>query len=154
MDSPCPAGRSGRLGIARLRDARERAGQAHGNDGQVDQEDAAPREMLDQEATGDRSDGTPSPDTAARAAIALGRPFEGKTFVRIDSVVGMIAAAPRPIRPRQTMSALPARTIDIVLAAAERRPPAMTATFAALRAATQALAARPEAAAVGLREAT
>src|SRR3954467_14148052 len=31
----------------------------------------------------------PSPDTAAHAAIALGRSFDGKMLVRIDSVVGI-----------------------------------------------------------------
>ena len=47
---------------------------------------------------------TPSPDTAAQMAIAFGRSFDGKMFVRIDSVVGMIAAAPRPMSAREAMS--------------------------------------------------
>src|SRR3954467_9843458 len=46
----------------------------------------------------------PSPDTAAQAGIAFGRSFAGKMFVRIDSVVGMIPAAPRPISARDAIS--------------------------------------------------
>ena len=53
----------------------------------------------------------PSPATAAQMAIALGRSSEGKMFVRIDSVVGMIPAAPTPISARDAISsvALPDR---------------------------------------------
>jgi molybdate transport repressor ModE-like protein len=47
----------------------------------------------------------------------------------------------------------PARTVQVVLPAAERRPPAVTATLAALRAAAEALAADADAAALGLRTA-
>ena len=46
----------------------------------------------------------PRPATAAHAAIAFGRSSAGKMFVRIDSVVGMMPAAPRPIRPREAIS--------------------------------------------------
>ena len=46
----------------------------------------------------------PIPDTAAQMAIAFGRSSSGKMFVRIDSVVGMIAAAPTPIRAREAIS--------------------------------------------------
>ena len=46
----------------------------------------------------------PSPATAAQAAIAFGRSSAGKMFVRIDSVVGMIPAAPRPISAREAIS--------------------------------------------------
>src|SRR3954453_20270641 len=46
----------------------------------------------------------PSPDTAAQAAIAFGRSLDGKMFVRIDSVVGMLPAAPSPMRAREAMS--------------------------------------------------
>ena len=46
----------------------------------------------------------PSPATAAQAAIAFGRSLEGKMLVRIESVVGMIPAAPRPIRARDAIS--------------------------------------------------
>jgi molybdate transport repressor ModE-like protein len=45
----------------------------------------------------------------------------------------------------------PARTVQVVLPMAERRPPAVTATLAALRAAAEALAADGDAAALGLR---
>ncbi len=47
----------------------------------------------------------PMPETAAQAAIALGRSCAGKMLVRIDSVVGMIPAAPRPISAREAISA-------------------------------------------------
>lgn len=44
----------------------------------------------------------------------------------------------------------PARTVEVVLPVAERRPPAVTATLAALRAAADELVAGPDAAALGL----
>src|SRR3954452_9702189 len=44
----------------------------------------------------------------------------------------------------------PARSVDVVLTAAERRPPAVTAMLAALRHAAAECAARPDAAALGL----
>ncbi len=43
---------------------------------------------------------TPSPATAAQMPIAFGRSFAGKTFVRIERVVGMISAPPMPIAAR------------------------------------------------------
>ena len=46
----------------------------------------------------------PIPATAAQMAIALGRSSSGKMFVRIESVVGMIAAAPTPISARDAIS--------------------------------------------------
>jgi molybdate transport repressor ModE-like protein len=45
----------------------------------------------------------------------------------------------------------PARTVEVVLPVAVRRPPAVTATLAALRAAAEALAAGPDAVALGLK---
>jgi molybdate transport repressor ModE-like protein len=45
----------------------------------------------------------------------------------------------------------PARTVEVVLPAAQRRPPAVTAMLAALRAAADELAERPEAQALGLQ---
>ena len=47
---------------------------------------------------------TPMPDTAAQTAIAFGRSDAGKMLVRIESVVGMIPAAPRPISAREAIS--------------------------------------------------
>jgi DNA-binding transcriptional LysR family regulator len=44
----------------------------------------------------------------------------------------------------------PTRTIEIILPVADRRPPAVTATLAALRGAAESLAAGPEATALGL----
>ncbi len=46
----------------------------------------------------------PIPETAAQMAIAFGRSFEGKMLVRIESVVGMIPAAPRPMSAREAIS--------------------------------------------------
>ena len=46
----------------------------------------------------------PSPATAAQMPIAFGRSFAGKTFVRIESVVGMISAPPMPIAARVAIS--------------------------------------------------
>ena len=44
-----------------------------------------------------------TPVVAAQIAIALARSPAGKTFTRIDSVDGMISAAPRPMTARQPM---------------------------------------------------
>ncbi len=48
---------------------------------------------------------TPSPATAAQMAIARGRSDAGKMLVRMESVVGMIPAAPTPISARDAISA-------------------------------------------------
>src|SRR2546427_5206494 len=45
-----------------------------------------------------------APVTLAQMAIALGRSCGGKTLMRIDSVDGMMRAAPAPIRARQAIS--------------------------------------------------
>ena len=44
------------------------------------------------------------PATAAHAEIAFVRSSGGNTFTRIDSVDGMMNAAPTPMRPRHAMS--------------------------------------------------
>ena len=46
----------------------------------------------------------PSPATAAQMPIAFGRSWAGKTFVRMDSVEGMMSAPPTPIRARLAIS--------------------------------------------------
>jgi hypothetical protein len=46
----------------------------------------------------------PIPATAAQIAIAFGRSSSGKMFVRIESVVGMMPAAPTPITARAAIS--------------------------------------------------
>src|SRR6266545_3727540 len=51
----------------------------------------------------------PSPDTPAQIAIALARSPAGNTFVRIESVDGMMNAAPTPIRARVEISAVAQR---------------------------------------------
>jgi molybdate transport repressor ModE-like protein len=50
----------------------------------------------------------------------------------------------------RTVAGEPARTVEVVMRAADRRPPAVTAMLDALRAAGEALAATPEAAAFGV----
>jgi hypothetical protein len=45
----------------------------------------------------------------------------------------------------------PVRTVEVVMSAAERRPPAVLAMLTALRDASAALAATPAAAALGIR---
>jgi DNA-binding transcriptional LysR family regulator len=50
----------------------------------------------------------------------------------------------------RTVAGEPARMVEVVLPVANRRPPAVTATLAALRAAAGALAAEPAAVALGL----
>jgi DNA-binding transcriptional LysR family regulator len=62
-----------------------------------------------------------------------------------------LAAARRDGVAVRPIAGRPARTVGVVMPAAERRPPAVTATVAALRAASAALAATPEAAALGIR---
>jgi hypothetical protein len=47
---------------------------------------------------------TPRPATAAQIPIAFGRSRAGKTFVRIESVVGMISAPPMPMTARLAIS--------------------------------------------------
>jgi hypothetical protein len=65
----------------------------------------------------------PIPATAAQAPMALGRSSSGKMLLITDSVVGMIPAAPTPIRARAAISsvALPAN-------AAHREPAPNTAS--------------------------
>jgi molybdate transport repressor ModE-like protein len=62
-----------------------------------------------------------------------------------------LRAARRPDVAVRQVAGAPGRTVEAVLPAAERRPPAVTATVAALRAAAAALAGEPQAAALGLR---
>ena len=81
-----------RRGVARLGHEHERADAAQTTTtGRLTRKIAAPVEVLDQPAAGDRADGDAEPDTAAQMAIAFGRSCAGKMLVRIDSVVGMIA---------------------------------------------------------------
>ena len=61
-------------------------------------------EMLEQPAAKRRADGDPEATTADHRAIARARSgWLVKTLVRIDTVAGMIAAAPIPISTRQAM---------------------------------------------------
>ena len=80
--------------------------QDHGHQRDVDQEDRAPPEVLDEEAAEHRSDGRadrgdrgPDADRDAPARAGRGRPAR-----RIDSVAGMIIAPPTPSRARAAMS--------------------------------------------------
>ena len=48
----------------------------------------------------------PAPAKPAHTAMALPRSWGGKTTVRMDSVAGMISAAPSPITARRAMSCI------------------------------------------------
>ena len=95
--------RRGRVGVSR--GSREvgtnsAAGEhADGGDGSHDDEDAAPPEVLEQPASGDRPERRRrAPVIAPQIPIALARsPRSVKTLVMIDSVAGKISAAPMPI---------------------------------------------------------
>ena len=62
------------------------------------------------------------PATAAQIPIAFARSSAGKTFVRIDSVVGMISAPPIPISALVAISML----ADSANAEASDAPPKIT----------------------------
>jgi len=64
-----------------------------------------------------------------------------------------LRAARRPGVAVRPVAGDPGRTVEALLLAAERRPPAVTAMLAALHAAADDLAAEPESAALGLRAA-
>ena len=64
---------------------------------------------------------TPMPATAAQMPIAFGRSSAGKTFVMIDSVVGMISAPPMPMSALVAISML----ADSAKADASDAPPKM-----------------------------
>jgi DNA-binding transcriptional LysR family regulator len=61
-----------------------------------------------------------------------------------------LCAVRRPDVAVRTVEGRPGRTVEIILPLAERHPPAVTAMIAALREAAAALAAQPEAAALGI----
>jgi hypothetical protein len=75
---------------------------------------------------------TPRPETAAQMPIAFARSPAGNTFVRIESVAGIISAPPTPMSPRVAMSASaldataeraePAPNTSRPVASARRRP--------------------------------
>jgi molybdate transport repressor ModE-like protein len=77
---------------------------------------------------------------AARLGVSL-QPALALVAARRDDVV---------VRP---VGGDPVRTVEVLMSAAERRPPAVLAMLAALREASAALAATPEAAALGIRAA-
>lgn len=61
-----------------------------------------------------------------------------------------LCAVRRPDVAVRRIEGRPGRTVEVVLPLAERRPPAVTAMIGALRTASAELAARPEAAALGI----
>ena len=79
---------------------------------------------------------TPIPATAAQMPIAFGRSSAGKTFVRIDSVVGMISAPPIPIRALVAISMF----ADSANAEASEAPPKITRPGDECTAAAEAVA--------------
>ena len=95
-----------RLGVARLRDQERGADRPDDDDRDVDEEDAAPVEVLDQAAAGDRADRDADAGHGGPDRDRLGTLVAGKMFVRIESVVGMIAAAPTPMSARDAISSV------------------------------------------------
>ena len=89
-------------GITRCRDEEGAEHQRRDADRDVDPEHRLPREVLEQEPTGDRADG----DGRGRRSRPRPRWPEPrsrgsrKTLVRIDSVAGMISAPPMPMNAR------------------------------------------------------
>jgi hypothetical protein len=72
--------------------------------------------------------------------------------VTLQPALALVAARRDDVAVRP-LAGDPVRTVEVVMSAAERRPPAVLAMLAALREANAALAATPEAAALGIRAA-
>ena len=71
----------------------------------VDQEDRAPPEVLEQPAAGDRAEGDGHAGRPAQTPMARPRSVGSvNTLVRIDSVAGMISAPPTPMSARVAIS--------------------------------------------------
>jgi len=70
--------------------------------------------------------------------------------VTLQPALALVAARRDDVAIRP-LAGDPVRTVEVVMSAAERRPPAVVAMLAALRAASADLAATPEAAALGIR---
>jgi molybdate transport repressor ModE-like protein len=103
-------------------------------------------------------------DLAASAGFVPDIDYETDDLLTVQSLVatglgvGLLPALALAASRRPDISARPlvggaGRTVELVLLAAERRPPAVTAMVDAMRAASQALVATPEAVALGLRPA-
>jgi molybdate transport repressor ModE-like protein len=101
---------------------------------------------------------------AAGAGFAPRIDFATDDYVTVQSLIAAgvgvsllpalsLCAARRDDVAVRAVAGKPARTVQVVLPAAERRPPAVTATVAALRAAAESLAAAPDAAALGIQAA-
>jgi DNA-binding transcriptional LysR family regulator len=69
--------------------------------------------------------------------------------VTLLPALALLAARREDVAVRPVAGA-PGRTVEVLLPAAERRPPAVAAMLGALRAAAAGLAATPEAAALGV----
>jgi molybdate transport repressor ModE-like protein len=70
--------------------------------------------------------------------------------VTLQPALALVAARRDDVAVRP-LAGDPVRTVEVVMSAAERRPPAVLAMLTALRDASAALAATPEAAALGIR---
>ena len=107
IERTAPSGSSrGRRGVLRRRQEEVAGDEGDDHDRDVDQEDRAPPEVLEQEAAEQRAEGDADADaTPAQMPMARARSFGSvKTLVRIDSVAGMISAAPMPMNARVAMS--------------------------------------------------
>jgi molybdate transport repressor ModE-like protein len=99
---------------------------------------------------------------AAEAGFAPRIAFATDDYLTVQSLIAAglgvsllpalsLCAARRDDIAVRPVAGEPARTVEVVLPVAERRPPAITAMLAALRGAAEALAADPDAASLGLR---
>ena len=99
---------------------------------------------------------------AARADFAPSIEFATDDYMTVQSLIAAelgvsllpalaLRAARRPDVAVRPVAGRPGRTVEAVLLAADRRPPAVSAMLISLRAAAQDLAAEPESAALGLR---
>jgi molybdate transport repressor ModE-like protein len=98
---------------------------------------------------------------ARTAGFEPGIAFATDDYVTVQSLVASglgvtllpalsLCAVRRPDVAVRRIEGRPGRTVEVVLPLAERRPPAVTAMIGALRTASAELAARPEAAALGI----
>ena len=100
-----PPGQVERTGVrSRLGHVAEPEEERERGDGDVDEEDCLPGEPLEQQAAGERAEPDARAAVADQIAIAFARSSRGKMFEMIESVAGMISAAPTPITARTLIS--------------------------------------------------
>jgi hypothetical protein len=91
----------GASGVAALGHEQQHQRDGDQRDRQLDQEGAAPPELLEQRAAGDRAERDRQPVLAPHSPIALARAARSRnTCVRIDRVVGKTAGRADPVKAR------------------------------------------------------